>query len=293
MRFRCVQFWGVLACICCALCISCAIADPNNGSFELFDYNEVFDFNTPTGWYHENYAAVIGQFTPDENLSEWHINSLLPFDGNNFLMLSTGDFNPEPIYAKVWQNINIEAGNKLTGVYFFGTYDWLPEWNDFADIKLIPVIDANLQELTVAHMEISYTGSYRSMAGWRRFEYTFEPNQAGNYNLVITVNDVGDYRYNTYFAVDGLVLCQNPSGPGDLNCDCTVNFEDFTILARDWQCDCNDTAIYNDPNGSCLLGTDITGDGPVDMNDLQIMSENWLTGSLIFHHNPSVNGIKP
>jgi hypothetical protein len=41
---------------------------------------------------------------------------------------------------------------------------------------------------------------------------------------------------------------------------------------------CNDPLIYNDPNNSCRFGIDLKNDGPVDMNDMQIMPGNWTEG---------------
>lgn len=54
---------------------------------------------------------------------------------------------------------------------------------------------------------------------------------------------------------------------GNFNQDCTVNFEDFAVLAADWQAvDAN----ISDPN------TDINDDNSVDVLDLALFCDNWL-----------------
>ena len=303
MNCKCTHLWGVMGLLSLFLTIQVQAApDPCNGRFEFYDFNDVLEINTPTGWQHENYTAVVGQFKPGRGgVNHWRIDpniGLFPFEGNYFLVLSTGGVVPEPNHAKVWQNINIEAGNKLTGVYFFGTRDYInpmyyPRFNDWAEIKLIPT-DSNPQGINLVHVTVEDMGSFGygdngSMSGWKRFEYTFDADQAGNYDLIISVSDYWDADYDTYFAIDGLVLCQNPPQSGDLSCDCTVNFQDFALFAADWLYDCNDPSIhndpnsdpnlYNDPNTNCLLGTDLSKNGPVDINDLQIMTEHWLEGT--------------
>ncbi|MGB8226018.1 MAG: hypothetical protein WCE45_03990 [Sedimentisphaerales bacterium] len=309
MSSKRMHLWNAISLIAVVLTTQgfCA-SDVNNGGFELYElyeFNEVPDINVPIGWQHENYADVVGNFIPHPaeyqgQFTNWRIDTttgLFPFEGEHFLVISTGDVPGVSIYAKVQQSITIEAGDKLTGVYFFGTCDYIsyyPEFNDWAEIKLVPA-DLNFQDVNIVHVDVNQVGSIgaytdNSMSGWKRFEYTFDVNQAGTYDLTIFVSDyVGDDGYDTYFAVDGLVLCHDPLVTGDFSCDCTVNFQDLAIFVADWLCNCNDPnihndpdsdpALYNDPNTNCLLGTDLTGDGPVNFNDLQVMSEYWLEGT--------------
>lgn len=275
------------------LLVSQAAGDPNNGRFEFFDHNETLDINRPSGWYYDaNYAAVVSSLTPRDSL--WKLTTnLIPFEGDYFLLLSTGTENlniTEPYGTEIRQTINAEAGDKLTGVYFFGTIDY-SGFIDWGTIRAIPIENPS-QPIEIVYVTVEDVGSYGSgdtgsMSGWRRFEYTFET--AGTYELNISVNDYSDSIYDSFFAVDSLVLCHNPSGAGDFSCDCTVNFEDFVFLAADWMCNCKDPNVfddpesdpnfYNDPDRNCLLGTDLSNNGPVDVNDLGILSENWLEGT--------------
>ena len=282
MSCKCTHLWNAISLIAIVLTTQgfCA-SEVNNGRFELYEFNEV---NVPTGWQCENYADVVGNFIPHPDqggFTNWRIDTttgLFPFEGEHFLVLSTGDMPEQVTYAKVWQSITIDACDKLTGVYFFGTCDYKP-FDDFAYIKLIPPPgDLNLSEINVVQISVLDLGDFSSMSGWKRFEYTFDINQAGTYNLTIFVGDYEDEYWDSYFIVDGIVLCHDPPAAGDLSCDCTVNFQDFAFLAADWLRNCNNPSDYNDPNSHCLLGTDLTGDGPVDINDLQVMSEYWLEG---------------
>lgn len=306
MKCKCAHSWGVISLLVLFLTIPSLVGasyDVNNGRFELYEHNDVLGVNFPAGWQYENYTDVVGHFIPHPDnggFTNWRIDTtvgLFPFEGEHFLVLSTGDMPDRVTLAKAWQSITIEAGDKLTGAYFFGTCDYIwdyPLYNDWAEIKLVPA-DSNVQEVSLVLVDVNRVGSFGagnngSMSGWKRFEYTFDVNQAGTYYLTMSVSDyVGDTAYDTYFAVDGLVLCHDPPTVGDFSCDCTVNFQDFALLAADWLCDCNDPnihndphtdpALYNDPNTNCLLGTDLTGNGPVDTNDLHIFSQYWLNGT--------------
>jgi hypothetical protein len=279
-------------------------AAPYNGGFELYDYNEFSGINEPNGWHTErlpvyssyaNYEGVVHVFIPvplQGSTSNWRIDpvkGLAPFEGNSLLVLNSGDSSMN--VASAWQSITIGEGDKLTGVYFFGACDYSP-YNDFAEIKLVPKNNPLLNTILVAYADIQALGDYGSFGGWRRFAYTFNASEVGDYNLVLMVSDYIDYQLESFLAVDGLVLCPNhpgnpPPGKADFNCDCTVNFTDFAILANDWMYDCNNPIIYQDdlgraryydPNCNCLLGTNLNGSGPVDVNDLKILSEHWLEG---------------
>jgi hypothetical protein len=295
MKYKYVQFEEVF--IILMLFTPLVFAEPNsiiNGSFEHYDVNTVLEFNTPAGWNIDgHYTAIVDHLTPRS--PRWKLKTnLLPFDGNYFLLLSTGTENKlprDPNQANVWQTITVNAGDKLTGVYFFGTLDY-NTFNDWAEIKLVPM-DSNLSILMLVSVNVLKVGSWYpnetgSMSGWKRFEHTFTSGEAGIYTLIIRVCDYKDYLVDSFFAVDSLVLCHNPAQTGDFSCDCTVNFDDFVYFAHDWRCNCknpkvhndyqSDPNYYNDPNSYCLLGTDLNNDGMVDINDLQILSEHWLEG---------------
>ncbi|HAL44386.1 MAG: hypothetical protein A2Y12_07685 [Planctomycetes bacterium GWF2_42_9] len=270
-----------LALLCGAVC-----AEPNNGSFEFSEPNETTTYLDPNEWVTENIVTVSEGFTPESYAGEknnWKIpiaSNFPAFKKNKLLVLSTGDSSVK--YSQAKQKINIHAGDKLTGVYFFGACDYRP-YNDFGEIRLEPTIkNPELSEIQVVYTDIEMLGSYGSFYGWKRFEYTFSEEQAGEYDLVLYVEDGIDTMLESYFLVDGLVLCRySPDSPlpddGDINCDCKVNMEDFKWIANDWGYNCADTNTY-DPTCNCLLGTDLDNSGYVDFNDILIMSDNWLFG---------------
>ena len=74
----------------------------------------------------------------------------------------------------------------------------------------------------------------------------------GNCDMVATV-DMGIYEYSHRYQ-------------GDYNEDCVVNMVDFNLLSLCW---------YSG-DGDCV-GVDLTGDGDIDINDLQLLSSLWLT----------------
>jgi hypothetical protein len=285
MNCKCAHFWGAISLLSVFLTTQ-VISAPYNGRFELYEYNSVLDINVPTGWQYENYTAVLNRLIPQPrgggSTENWLLDAnvgLSPHDGNYFLVLRTGD-GVSGQYPQVQQTITIEAEDTLIGAYFFGTCDY-PSYNDYGEITLIPLDpnDSNLSQINILRVSVSDVGKYGSMKGWERFEYTFNANQAGTYNLLVKATDVVDWIYRSYFAVDGLVLCEDASSGGDINLDCTTDFHDFALLATDWLRDCNAPNNCNDPNTNCQLDTDLTGDGPVDTKDLQIMSEYWLEGT--------------
>jgi hypothetical protein len=297
MSCKCAHFWGVISLISLFLIIpaQAATPDPCNGRFELYEFSVLYDTNIPVGWEHTNYTAVVGHFIPNPLDSyegqgsdlNWLLDpciGLFPYEGDYFLVLSTGNiryYTRNTLYAKVWRPITVADGDKLIGAYFFGTYE-APEtvYNDYGEIRLIPA-DSNLPQLVPVHITVQDVGRQSSMKGWKRFEYTFNANQAGLYTLTILVQDVVDALYNSYFAVDGLVLCKDACGGGDISLDCTTNFSDFALLAKGWLYNCNDPNNYNnpDPNSGCRLDIDLTGGGFIDFNDLQIMTDHWLEGT--------------
>ena len=281
MSYKYLQFILIL-CITVPVC-----AQIYNGDFELIDQNSPLDFNAPLDWERESYAAIANNFVPKPEkgaTSNWKIDvqkGLYPFEGESFVVLSTGDLSaplPDPQYAQIKQRIMVSTGQRLAGVYFFGTCDYIP-YEDFATIKLVPIPNSGLRDIILINIDVGDVGSYGSMDGWDFFEYTFSEIEAGIYELVLTVSDLGDAIFKSYLAVDNITLCYAP-GYGDLNYDCQVNMFDFTLFANDWLQDCSDPNYLADPNNNCRYGTDIDNNGPVDANDLYLMSQFWLGGDI-------------
>ena len=253
---------------------SLATADVLNGDFEEYDVG--VDFNTPADWNALNYAAVVEKFfpNPEDGRTKWKndidVNGLDPYEGNSFVVLSTGDIEPDPWYAQITQEIQVNPEETLYGMYFFGTCDYI-DYDDYAEIILEP--DSNDPNFNVLRISVQDVGDYSSTPGWVPF--SSEPNEiaAGNYTLKISVNDVGDPVfpiYKSYFAVDGLKLCVRPDG-GDINNDCKVNFKDLSLLGSYWLEDCNDP--------DWCQGADTDQSGVVDMNDLSEITDYWLDGA--------------
>ena len=164
------------------------------------------------------------------------------------------------------QQIQFYPGQRLSGVYFFGTCDYL-NFNDYAEIELV----GEPNSILLMHIDISDVGSHSSNEGWQRFKYTFTEETAGQYDLTFTVRDMVDRYFESYLAVDGLSICDSPPPYGDINYDCHVDIFDFALLAADWY------KASNDPNIS-QEETDLDQSGFVDESDLALIGLYWLTG---------------
>lgn len=250
-----------------------------NGGFEISEWSECGDFAIPSGWVCENYTAVDSNFVPPANPENghnrnWEIDTeagLFPFEGESFVILSTGDLSPSPVYARISQRVEFFAGQRFSGAYFFGTYDYLP-YNDYGAITLEPA-DGEGRSILLVNVDLGDVGDYGSTAGWEVFEHVFSAEEAGEYDLVISVNDVGDAAFTSYFAVDGLEVCRMPDY-GDVNLDCRVDMEDFAFLSADWMC--YEPNTVSDPNLFRQYETDFDGSHFVDCNDLLLMADYWL-----------------
>ncbi len=270
---------------------SVCAADIFNGGFEIAEPNGAQDFNAPWGWTCTNYAAKVGHFVPTysggrNNPFAWRIDynaGLFPFEGNSFLIISTG---PDPnntipdaqmnVRTEAVQEITVSAGQMLQGMYFFGTCDY-QSWNDTAEIVLLPTRDSNLAKIELLRIAVPDVNDNSSTLGWQRFERVFDANEAGVYNLSIAIWDVDDGSLETYLAVDALSLCDTPVTKSDINLDCVVNFVDFALLADDWLEDCTIANYASDPNNnSCFIGTNLDAYNFVDANDLEIFTQDWL-----------------
>lgn len=294
---------GKLLAMMCALlvCQAAAIVSPFNGSFELSEPNESkssqfsFPINDPNGWQTINFVTVSSGFLPlnfPGTKTNWQINmdiGLRPFKGNNVLVLSSSDSSVGTAEAR--QSVTIGEGDRITGAYFFGTCDYRP-WDDWGDIRLIPKT-SGLPVILVAYADIDLLGeNFGSFGGWQKFSHIFSAAEAGDYDLVLSVNDKDDFQLESYLIVDNITIFRNdPANPqpedGDFNCDGTVDIADFAMLANDWQYDCAHPRMYDDrdhstqyydPNCNCLLGTDMNKNGIVEYNDITILSDNWLLG---------------
>jgi hypothetical protein len=88
------------------------------------------------------------------------------------------------------------------------------------------------------------------------------------------VVDIG-YHYGQYHPVP------QPED-ADLNSDWCVNMLDFAIIGSQW------LKTPGEPSADIVpLG----GDGTVDINDLDLMVENWLWGIFVESFDPNLQGV--
>lgn len=258
------------------------------------------------------YAGIHSSFVPPLREENWEIP--YPFEGETFVLLSTGSYKSFPDGdsdvkgAKISQKIYLDGGDTILGAYFFGTADYL-HFNDYGQISLISAADANdfpdpndmppnIAPIPGTLCNVEMVGNYESTqkfspetGGWISFSYTVEPNQTGPYYLQCEVVDVSDAKVNSYYAVDGLLICKGGLSQADLNFDCNVNLEDFSLLSQAWLTFCPDPPIDDpnfpgDPNDYPAVpdpnlleiceAADFDKSWYIDVNDLLFMSDEWL-----------------
>lgn len=284
-----------------------------NGSFEIPDPNMPEWFIPALYWsrsydnsYKDCYAGLHTQFAPtpqyDRNIEMVHWNIPAPYHGSKFIVLSTGDLglpsDPAISSSTIYQTITFEAGQRLSGAFFFGTCDFI-QYNDYGKIYLEPV-DPNHSwptDIVLAYSDVLIVGDYKSTNQWVPFTYDFTESTAGTYRLVCTVRDMLDTIYKSYLAVDGLKVCTTLYEHGDINMDCSVDIQDLTILSEAWLAWCPDPNYINgdpnsmpsrplppdfvydpnsiDPNCPCDIA-DINKDWFVDTQDLTLLTDYWL-----------------
>lgn len=289
-----------------------------NRSFEYAGPTEPnsLPFVPPLDWDLVNYAGIHSVFYPSINYNQpvkWWIPS--PVDGEKFLVLSTGDMglgsDSRIAFSQAYQDLFLPAGTTITGSFFFGTCDYRP-FTDTGTIVLNPIVDPNnpppytLSDISIVFCSVDSVGDYGSTETWKDFSYTITPEQEGWYHLTMSVNDGGaDTIYESYLAIDNLLICGPGVLLGDLNKDCTVNLDDLSLFSREWLCVCDthpwdpnvpmdpntilsvpdfsgifasnnpDPNTPTDPNSLCIYA-DFNRNYVVEPNDLIPLTENWL-----------------
>lgn len=220
------------------------------------------------------YAYSATGYIPDPAMQneeyplDWQVQGIEPALGRRFGLVNSDGHMEGPIDVRLYQIITVEAGARLSGQFFFGTYDWSP-YPDFATILLIPEPDGDREQaIELLHIDIDDVGNAGSMAQWSWFSHTFTHGQEGTYKLEIRVRDYADTLYASLLGVDNISYCPEPLA-GDFNRDCVVDFLDLAMLGSYWLEDC--TWLQG-----CLT-TDVNADGRVDVDDLVHLSRDWLS----------------
>jgi hypothetical protein len=268
-------------------------------------------FTSPLYWNCENYAEIrSGSFDPNNDKTNWTIPG--PYEGDYYLLLSTGGFGPyediDIARSTVCQRIYLPARTLIQGVYFFGTCDWKP-FSDTGAIELIPHNDPNdpnapylWNSIPLVQCSVDKVGNYGSTEDWQAFSYLISPEEEGYYDLTLSVQDGKDNTVESYLAVDDLRICGPGVLLGDLCPDCRVDLQDLSLFSKEWLEICptidpnvppdpNDPNIPSDPNvpvdpnniidPNCLcIYADFTRDKKVDVNDLDLFQKNWLLDNL-------------
>lgn len=167
-------------------------------------------FTPPSDWAYENYAGLHSNFVPEG--PSWSITE--PFEGNQFVLLSTGGFGTFPDkdieFAQLSQRSTFNAGQVLSFAWFFGSTDYLP-YEDYATALLVPANpNAGLTEIPLVSISLWDVGNYGSTGDWQNISFAFDSTTAGEYDLVFEVRDYADALSPSYFAIDGITVVPEP-----------------------------------------------------------------------------------
>ncbi len=247
----------------------------SNGFNIPTDYNIVTKYYRWEERYGKNeYAYSVTEFVPDPNqirdgfTLKWKVDKIRPTEGNRFAILDTDGSGEGPNDVKISQVLQCQAGDRIFGQYFFGTYDWNP-YSDYATISLVPY-DSNQPTIEILRVGVEDTDSYSSMEDWEWFSYTIKPGEEGQYDLCFRIQDMSDSLYASFLALDNLRHCSG-NFEGDLNDDCRVDFLDYARM--------NQCLSYSTIDHPSCVDCDINMDGQVDMYDLFYILDQWLSGN--------------
>jgi len=254
-----------------------------NGSFED-------DSNIPLLWQIDSNGVlpeIRQSFSTHETPYPSDVNVTIgPFEGQYFVLLRSDSLGYlRTNFSRLSQKITVQAGQSITGAYFFSTGDYIP-YNDSAIIKLVPDPCSNpagLTEILLAYMDVASVGSYQTMQDWEEFTYDFNDADAGTYTLILQIEDAIDNVFTSRLAVDALKIVPKPDCPytleGDIDDNCKVDFFDLDLLASEWLNNCDSSTWCN----NC----DINQSSMVDFADFATIAGNWLIDCYAEPENPA------
>jgi hypothetical protein len=173
-------------------------------------------YDTPANWNVENLASSVSLFEASQTeeypgqKTGWKIDltgGLQPYQGSKFALLGNG---PGDVYfGRMTQDITVEAGDIISGAYFFGTCDYAAFY-DYASIKLLAKQGSGLSDVELVSINLEDVGDFGSTEGWVTFQS--DPlSFSGIYTLEVSIFDDRDSVYESYFAVDGLTITPEPA----------------------------------------------------------------------------------
>lgn len=223
-----------------------------NGSFEIPDPNLTEWFIPPLYWnrshnnsYRDCYVGLHREFAPtpqyDRNIEMVHWKIPAPYHGSKFVVLSTGDLGlaSDPLITEstMWQTVTFQPGHRLSGAYYFGTCDFI-QYNDYGKIYLQPV----------------------------------DPNSGLPEEIVLAYSDVltvGDFKSTNQWVPFYYDFTEQTAGTYYLICTVRDMLDTIykSYLAVDGLKVCTPLYEFGDINMDCS----------VDIQDLTILSEAWLS----------------
>jgi hypothetical protein len=170
-----------------------------NGSFE----------NGLANWSVSQNADVLG----DPILVVSQFESYGPTEGSSFALLRSSFTDT---YNRLFQAVDLKAGDRLAGSAFFKTQDYLP-FDDDAYIRIVEL------DAVLFSSRVSAVGNYGGTP-WTNFEFTIPTT--GTFTIELAVRNAIDGGVGSYLGVDNLRAVPEPTSMA------TVSLASVFLLGR-------------------------------------------------------------
>jgi hypothetical protein len=155
-----------------------------NGGFE----------NGLANWSVSQNADVLG----DPILVVSQFESYGPTEGSSFALLRSSFTDT---YNRLFQAVDLKAGDRLAGSAFFKTQDYLP----FDDDEYIRIVEL---DAVLFSSRVSAVGNYGGTP-WTNFEFTIPTT--GTYTIELAIRNAIDDAAPSYLGVDNLRMVPEPT----------------------------------------------------------------------------------
>jgi hypothetical protein len=175
-------------------------------------------------------AAVVQNGGFENGLANWSVSQNSDFQGDPILVVSQfGSYTPtegssfallrsslENTYNRLFQAVNLKAGDRLAGSAFFKTQDYLP-FDDDAYIRIVEL------DAVLFSSRVSAVGDYGGTS-WTNFEFAIPTT--GTYTIELAIRNAMDGAAPSYLGVDNLRAVPEPTSMA------TVSLASVFLLGR-------------------------------------------------------------
>ncbi|MCY2997856.1 MAG: hypothetical protein NT168_07055 [Planctomycetota bacterium] len=175
-------------------------------------------------------ASVVQNGDFENGLANWSVSRNSDFQGDPILVVTQfQNYSPtkgssfallrsslENTYNRLFQAVNLKAGDRLAGSAFFKTQDYLP-FDDDAYIRIVEL------DAVLFSSRVSAVGDYGGTP-WTNFEFTIPTT--GTFTIELAVRNAIDGAASSYLGVDNLRAVPEPTSMA------TVSLASVFLLGR-------------------------------------------------------------